>query len=202
MVSPTVRLLAALVAAALAATGCSGGSRASTAAPTASPERQLPYAGAPAVREPMSLGKLGGDPCTEALTPGQVAEAVGAPVQGKRGDLAPIGPACTWFNRDTLGAVGVSYSLNTHDGLSAVYANTQPQSSTWRVLPDVRGFPAVAHSSSPPTTFCQASVGLRDDTSIDVSLTLGPSKQGKADACDLIRVIADMTVTTLLTHPG
>lgn len=192
----------------LSASACGTGSPSRGASPSrtvsSAAERPLPYGDAPPVtREPMSLGKLAGDPCAEALTPDQVEAAVGARVTGKREDLAPVGPACGWFNRDTGGAVGVSYTLNAHDGLSAVYANTRPQSRVWRVLPDVQGFPAVAHSDDDEQlTFCQASVGVRDDTSIDISLTLGSGKWGAADACELVRTIADMAITTLEGRPG
>ncbi|MDQ7809367.1 DUF3558 domain-containing protein [Amycolatopsis sp. A133] len=166
----------------------------------------LPYAGAPKVPDPLPISVLSGDPCVDALTPQQVVAAVGVEVPGKRGDLSQIGPACTWFNRDTGGAVGVSYTVNTHVGLSGVYANTQPQSAVWKELPPVQGFPVVAHAGSKggaiPEGFCQASIGLADSFSIDVSLTLGSSKKHTEDACSLITQIADMTVTTLKAKAG
>lgn len=204
---PAVFALAAVLT---ASAGCSGASAPVPAptptstieAPTSEAERELPFGGAPAVPEPMSLGKLAGDPCTEALTPQQVETAIGAQVAGEREDLLQIGPACAWTNRDTGGAVGVSYTLNAHEGLSAVYTRTRPLSPVWRVMPDVQGFPAVAHSDSKALNFCQESVGLRDDTSIDISLQLGARKRDKADACELIGTIADMVVTTLQTRPG
>ncbi|MEV5721756.1 DUF3558 domain-containing protein [Amycolatopsis mediterranei] len=161
----------------------------------------LPYAGAPKVPDPLPSSVLSGDPCADALTHEQVVAAVGVDVPGKRGDLAPIGPGCTWFNRDTGGAVGVSYTINTHVGLSGVYANTQPQSAVWKELPPVQGFPAVAYAGNNggaiPEDFCQASIGLADSFSVDVSLTLGSNKRHTEDACSLITQIADMTVTTL-----
>ncbi|UOZ03300.1 DUF3558 domain-containing protein [Amycolatopsis sp. WQ 127309] len=166
----------------------------------------LPFAGAPRVADPLPLSVLAGDPCSDALTPDQVVAAVGASVSGQREDLAEVGPACAWSNRDTGGAVGVSYTLNTHVGLSGVYANTKPQSALWRELPAIQGFPAVAHAGAKggtvPAGFCQASIGLADNLSIDVSLTLGVSKKDTEDACSLISQIADMTVTTLRAKAG
>ncbi|MER6791680.1 DUF3558 domain-containing protein [Amycolatopsis mediterranei] len=166
----------------------------------------LPYAGAPKVPDPLPVSVLSGDPCADALTHEQVVAAVGVDVPGKRGDLAQIGPGCTWFNRDTGGAVGVSYTINTHVGLSGVYANTQPQSAVWKELPPVQGFPAVAYAGNNggavPEGFCQASIGLADSFSVDVSLTLGSSKRHTEDACSLITQIADMTVTTLKAKAG
>lgn len=196
------RVLAAVLVTTLVASASCVRPRPPSSPVAAATDQELPYGGAPAVRDPMSLGKLAGDPCTEALTPEQVVAALGVPAVGKRQDLDVIGPACGWFSRDTGGAVGVSYTLKTHAGLSGVYENTRPQSAIWRVLPDVQGFPAVAHTDDRSGAFCQASVGLRDDTSIDISLTLGESKKGKADACILVAEIADMTVTTLKTRPG
>jgi hypothetical protein len=166
----------------------------------------LPYAGAPKVNDPLPASVLSGDPCTDALTPEQVVAAVGVSVAGEREDLAQTGPACAWSNHGTGGAVGVSYTVNTHVGLSGVYANTRPQSAVWHVLPDIQGFPAVAHAGTKggeiPIGFCQASIGLADSVSIDVSLTLGASKRNTEDACSLIPQIADMTVTTLRAKAG
>lgn len=166
----------------------------------------LPYAGAPRVNDPLPASVLSGDPCTDALTPHQVAAALGAEVPGKREDLVETGPACAWSNHDTGGAVGVSYTVNTHVGLSGVYAGTRYKALIWKVLPDVQGFPAVAHAGQQgeelPTGFCQASIGLADDLSIDVSLTLGSSKKYTEDACGLVPQIADMAVTTLRAKAG
>ncbi|SFW74631.1 Protein of unknown function [Amycolatopsis australiensis] len=169
---------------------------------TTSVSPSVPFGGAPAVANPLPRTVLDGDPCTEALTPDQVQAAIGIQVPGVREDLASTGPACSWSNDDTFGSVGVSYTLNTHTGLSSVYANTRPKSATWRPLPPVQGFPAVAHSGSagqkPPSDFCQASVGLADTYSIDISLTLGSSKRGIADPCgEPLRQICDLVITTL-----
>ncbi|WP_370964808.1 DUF3558 domain-containing protein [Amycolatopsis sp. cg9] len=166
----------------------------------------LPFAGAPKVTDPLPRSVLSGDPCTDALTPTQIVTAVGAQITGKREDLAQVGPACGWFNPDTGGAVGVSYTLNIHTGLSAEYANTRPKSALWKELPPIQGFPAIAHAGTKatgiPIGFCQASIGLADDLSIDVSLTLGASKRDTADACGLVPQIADMAVTTLRAKAG
>jgi hypothetical protein len=145
---------------------------------------------------------LDGDPCTEALTPAQVRIAIGVDVPGKREDLDATGPACAWSNRDTGGAIGVSYTLSTHVGLSGVYANTQPASRVWRVLPPVQGFPSVAHSGvrggAIPKDFCQASIGLADRYSVDISLTLGESKRQNTDPCgEPLLQISDLVITTL-----
>jgi hypothetical protein len=205
--STLLRYSAICAAAALSLASCTSDSPPSAnRAPTGDTSSSLPYAGAPRIANPLPPSVLSGDPCADALTHEQVVAAVGVDVPGTRGDLAQIGPGCTWFNRDTGGAVGVSYTINTHVGLSGVYANTQPQSAVWKELPPVQGFPAVAFAGNSggaiPGDFCQASVGLADSFSVDVSLTLGSTKRHSGDACALISEVAEMTVATLKAKVG
>ncbi|MEV6639716.1 DUF3558 family protein [Amycolatopsis sp. NPDC051371] len=162
----------------------------------------VPFGGAPAVTNPLPQTVLDGDPGTEASTPDQVEAAIGVLVSGEREDLPQVGPACAWTNHSTGGAVGVSYDLNTHTGLSSVYANTQPKSVIWRPLPPVQGFPAVAHTGArgqtPPREFCQASIGLADTYAVNISLHLGDSKRGNVDPCgEPLQQICDLVITTL-----
>lgn len=77
---------------------------------------------------------------------------------------------------------GVGTGGTTSDGLSAVYENTKPKSAAWQPLPPVRSLPAVAHltySPERPKSFCQVSVGVSDNHTVDVSITLGQAKVGK-----------------------
>jgi len=143
---------------------------------------------------------LSGDPCTDALTPEQVKTAIGVEVQGKRKDVAALGPYCSWFNPASLGRVAVSFTINTHDGLSSVYQNTKPQSPNWKELPAIQGFPAVVTDFT--TSDCAISVGLADEFTIDVSGDLGESKRGKVDPCDITSQFADLMVTTLKKKAG
>jgi hypothetical protein len=86
-----------------------------------------------------------------------------------------------------------------------VYQNTQPQSGVWKVLPAIQGFPAVAHAGRKGTTpddYCQVSIGLADDLAIDVGVTLGTTKIGAADPCEVTAQIADQVVTTLRAKAG
>jgi hypothetical protein len=201
-----------IVAAAFLAAGCGG--VAAEGKRWWKPFPAVPVAGAPKVPNPLPDARsvLAGDPCTDSMTPERLVAAIGVVVPGKREDLAPLGPACGWFNRDTGGAIGVSYTLNTHVGISGVYENTRPQSGVFRELPPVRGFPAVIYSGSKgdtgPFAFCQATVALTDRISLDISLSLGTSKSVSlrtqkskiADACELVPQIADMAVQSLLEH--
>jgi hypothetical protein len=199
--------LGATAAALMLSAACAAPGHGSHAVPTAasmtsSVPPSVPFGGAPAVSNPLPATVLDGDPCTEALTPDQVETAIGVRVPGEREDLPQIGPACAWTNHATSGAVSVSYDLNTHTGLSSVYANTQPKSAIWRPLPPVQGFPAVAAAgvigNQPPLDFCQASIGLADTYTVDISLHLGDSKRGHVDPCGPpLRRICDLVITTL-----
>ena len=162
----------------------------------------MPHSGAPKVEHPLPASVLSGDPCQGALTPDQLKQILGAVPPGEPGNLSGIGRSCKW-NADALASV--DYSTQTHEGLSAVYAGTKPQSKVWRVLPPIQGFPAVGHStysSDTPNNFCQVSVGVADDLSFDASLVLSDSKVGKADPCDLTARVADMVVTNLRQKAG
>lgn len=204
---PAFAWFGAAAAALVVCAACAAPGRGSRTAPTAAATEStmtpsVPFGGAPAVTDPLPAAVLDGDPCTDALTPAQVETAIGVRVPGVREDLPQTGPACAWTNQDTGGAVGVSYTINTHTGLSSVYANTRPQSAIWRPLPPVQGLPAVAHAGSlgqsPPLGFCQASVGLADTYSVDISLHLGRSKRSIADPCgEPLRQICDLVITTL-----
>ena len=171
----------------------------SSGAPTSSVPT-LPFAGAPKVPNPLPASVLSGDPCRDALTPDQVAQALGKQVDGESHALQGIGQVCNWVNRDTTGQVTVTYYTEPHDGLSGDYQNVKPQEPAWKELPAIGGFPAVVsakHASS-----CQVSVGLADDLSISVAVALGSSKRGNADPCDVAPQVAALAVSTLKKKAG
>jgi hypothetical protein len=170
--------------------------------PTASPSSAtaLPFGGAPSVPRPLPASVLAGDPCTDALTPAQVKTNIGVQDPGKHDDVVALGPFCSWFNPNTLATISVGYDTQTHTGLSGVYQNTQPQTKTWKVLPDVQGFPTVAHDFTAGN--CQISVGLADDLTIYVSGSLGRGKQGTVDPCDATAATVGDVITTLKDKAG
>lgn len=203
--SRLITRLAATAAVVLACAACTSPPRASRTVPAADPAEpatspSVPFGGAPAVADPLPASVLEGDPCTDALTPDRVQTSIGVRVAGTREDLPGIGPACAWSNRGTGGTIGVAYVLSTHTGLSGIYA--QPKAAVWRPMPPVQGLPAIAHAGAvgepPPTGFCQASVGIADTLSVDISLHLGSSKWDIADPCgEPLRQICDLVITTL-----
>ncbi|MGH3623690.1 MAG: DUF3558 domain-containing protein [Sciscionella sp.] len=197
-----------LVATSVIIAGCSGGgesrpsaSSEQSSSPLSSPTvAALPHSGAPSVRDPLPASVLVGNPCEEALTATQVEVALGEVVVGEP-DTISTGPTCDWGRAETGAAIHVGYVTETHQGLSAVYANTRPQSRVWRPLPPIQGFPAVAHAGG-AQGYCAVSVGLANDLSVDISGFLGYEKEGKVDPCDAVAQLADMVVTTLRKKAG
>jgi hypothetical protein len=201
--------LLALTAVTLA--GCSsdpgtGGSPSSTQAvssTSASAGSGLPYAGAPKITNPLPVSVLSSDPCASALTADQTKMIFGQVETGARSDSGTLGPACSWTNPETGALVLVTYIL-AHDGLSAVYQNTKPHAIVWRET-IVQGFPAVAHltkGSGPKEQFCTISVGIADNASADIGLTLSPAKIGTADPCSVDLQIAGMVAGNLKQKAG
>ncbi|WP_037360367.1 DUF3558 domain-containing protein [Amycolatopsis orientalis] len=209
MTRRTLATVLGAVAVASVAAGCSGGSAAppSTSTPaSASTAAALPHSGAPKVEKPLPASVLSGQPCQEALTPDQLNQIFGTAPQGKPDNLAGLGPNCKWNNIDSGAGLTVSYTTQTHQGLSALYQNTKPQAKVWRELPPIQGFPAVAHSTYSSGTqdgFCAVSVGIADDLSFDASLTPSDAKRASgADPCELSARVADMVVTNLKRKAG
>jgi hypothetical protein len=212
----TVFTTASLLSTLAVLTACSGGETSGTASPTPSAAsgtssspgtsaplstgQALPFAGAPKVTNPLPASVLDGNPCTDALTPDQIGQALGSPQQGKP-DTFATGPYCSWYNADTSAQIAVNYVTKTHLGLSGVYANTKPKTKTWKELPPVDGFPAVAHDFTEIN--CQISVGIADDLSVDVSGALSSAKQeAKADPCESTAKAANVVVENLKKKAG
>ncbi len=154
----------------------------------------------------MPASVLSTHPCDSALTPDQVGSLLGQKRQGTHKDEPSLGSECQWPNEETGALATVLYATKLSDGLSAVYANSKPQATLWRQLPPVQGFPAVAHSTfkqeATVKSFCQVSVGISDQKTIDASVTLGDSQVGKKDPCDVAGIVADMVVTNLKQKAG
>ncbi|WP_406640819.1 DUF3558 domain-containing protein [Amycolatopsis sp. WGS_07] len=193
-----------LAAIGTAAASCSGGN-ATPASSVPSPPAALPYAGAPKVEHPLPSSVLSGDPCRDPLTAGQLKEILGTTTPPKSEDIPATGPTCHWGNLDSGAGLDIFYDIRTRQGLSSVYQNTKPKTTTWRPLPLIQGFPAVAFSintGSRVDDSCDVSVGIADDYTVDAALNLGRGKAGKADPCELTAKVADMVVTNLRQRAG
>jgi hypothetical protein len=208
---PNLVLCGAITMSALVA-GCShsGGSTSPSSAPATvtsgtSISAALPHSGAPKVEQPLPASVLSGDPCAEALTSQQLTAILGVASPGKATSDS-VGTACDWSNSDKGSSVTVAYDTKDHTGLSGFYENTKPKATLWKPLPDIQGFPAVAHVTSSAgnslSYFCQVSVGIADNLSIDVSIILGDAKKGTVDPCQVTAQSADMVVTNLRQKAG
>ncbi|WP_167336186.1 DUF3558 domain-containing protein [Amycolatopsis alba] len=158
-----------------------------------------PYAGAPAVRDPLPFSVLSGDPCTTALAPAQVRQVLGAEVRGKIDRDESRGPACLWENPVTARVVRVAFATKYRQGLSAVYPSRPPgEERMWREL-RVGGFPAVA-ARQERLSVCTVTGGLADDVAVGVSLVDDAVASG--DLCAMTGQAAELVVATLRNRVG
>ncbi|WP_081655385.1 DUF3558 domain-containing protein [Amycolatopsis orientalis] len=212
MTRRVVTTILGAVAVVSVAAACSSGPGAAPASTEPTPASSsataagLPHSGAPKVEHPLPESVLSGQPCQEALTSDQLKQILDMVPQGEPSNIPGLGPDCKWHNTDAGAQVGVGYTTQTHQGLSAVYQGTKPQAKVWRELPPIQGFPAVAFStedSGTQTGLCLVSVGIADDLSFDASLGLGDAKRASgADPCPLAARVADMVVTNLKRKAG
>ncbi|MFI5609934.1 DUF3558 domain-containing protein [Amycolatopsis sp. NPDC051903] len=195
------------VALAAGLTACSSGNSpsapSSSASAPSSTSQALPHSGAPKVPNPVASSILDNQPCQSGLTAAQLTDLLGEAPQGSPDTTAGLGPSCNWTNSEKGSHVDVAYDSESHEGLSGWYENTKPKAVVWRELPAIQGFPAVAHvtSAGDPSTFCQISIGINDQTTVDVSVGLGPAKKG-TDPCQAATIAAGMVVTNLKQKAG
>lgn len=197
----------------LAAAGCSGKTDSdvdptgewpvSQPTTSSSSELGLPHSGAPAVSDPLPESVLSGDPC-EALTPQQVEAALGAGTsEGQRRDLEQVGPRCDWSNKESMGGMALGFVTAIREGLSVEYANVKPKKAVFREAGPVMGFPAVAYKDSENDRTCTFVVGLADEYSISVTVTLSAEKEAEGvDSCVPAEMVAEMVVGNLKAKAG
>ncbi|UUV32251.1 DUF3558 domain-containing protein [Amycolatopsis roodepoortensis] len=161
--------------------------------------RVPPYAGAPAVRDPLPGTVLSGHPCATALTPVQVKQILGIEASGSPDRNEPAGPTCLWENPATARTVRVVYATTHRQGLSAVYPSRSPEEGwVWREG-TVGGFPSVV-TTRDPQWYCTVTVGLADDAAVGVSL-LGRVGDTR-DVCAATGQAAELVVATLRKQVG
>ncbi|WP_167369631.1 DUF3558 domain-containing protein [Amycolatopsis orientalis] len=196
------------MATAVAVAACSGGGvtpPVSSMKSSVAPEQTLPYGGAPKVSTPLPESIFAGDPCADTLNADQILKAVGKPSETERKDADSIGPGCEWFNTVTTGQVIMRYALKLPGGLSAIYENVKPKAEVWKPIASLQGFPAVAYvspSGGSPDKFCQISIGVTDNTTVEISNFLGLTSQGKKNPCDSANIVADLVMTSLRAKAG
>ncbi|KMS68257.1 hypothetical protein ACZ91_66915, partial [Streptomyces regensis] len=159
---------------------------------------ELPHSGAPAVHNPLPESVVSGDPC-QALTPEQVKTALGDGVsQGQRSDVEELGARCRWSHSSNQSAITVGFQTETGQGLSAVYANTQPRMPVFNEIDPIEGYPAVEFKESDTDPMCTTMVGIADEYAISVSGTLGAdAEQEGKDSCKPGQQVASWVVANL-----
>ncbi|MGW9309870.1 DUF3558 domain-containing protein [Saccharomonospora azurea] len=197
----------------LAAAGCSGKTDSDVAPSSEWPMSQpvtssssglgLPHSGAPAVADPLPESVLSGDPC-DALTRQQVESALGSGTsEGQRRDLEQVGPRCDWSNKESMGGMSLGFVTAIREGLSVEYANVKPKKAVFRETRPVSSFPAVAYKDSESDRICTVVVGLADEYSISVTVTLSAEKEAEGvDSCVPAEQVAEMVVGNLKAKAG
>lgn len=202
------RSLLAVSLVALAATACTttsqGEPRATptetrSSGPTQKPsEDELPFAGAPAVDDPLDTSRYALDPC-EALTATQV-ESLNLPSQGTIDDDVALGIGCNWKNADTRGEVKINFFLDDPRGLSPEYqADKNGKWAYFEELPDIGGYPAVSRDGVDDRHlgYCPVVVGVADDMVFEAIVQLSQANVGQKDPCEVAVQVAGMALQTM-----
>ncbi|WP_372667527.1 DUF3558 domain-containing protein [Amycolatopsis kentuckyensis] len=195
----TVALVTAGVTVLTACTGKDTVAGTPTPAPTSS--SNLPNSGAPKVDNPLPAKVLDGSPCDSALTAEQVQGYLGQTNAPDSQDTE-LGPTCDWTSASGSAAgILVGYDTKPGQGISLAYKNVKPKAKRWvDNLDPVQGYPAVGYVGVGTTDdrTCVIVVGIADDLSYSVSLSIGDSAvQAGKDACQLGRGVADTVLTNL-----
>lgn len=158
----------------------------------------LPYAGAPAVEDPLDTRRFEQDPC-QALSSTQAGD-LEIEWPGEARD-APLGKACTWRSQnDSRALVEVASQDKYPHGLSAVYQGEEDGKwEFFEVLDSVEGYPAVSYGQidQRDTGGCRVEIGLSDEIAFDVVLQLSATNVGKKDPCETAAMVAGMVVQTM-----
>lgn len=166
--------------------------------PTDPDATELPYAGAPAVTDPMDTERFQQDPCL-ALAADQVGTLkLQAPGALRDGGL---GKACE-FRGETDSRVLVEIaSLDKNPyGVSAVYqAEKDGDLAFLEPLDPIDGYPAVAYDAvdQRETGGCSVVLGASDEIAFEVVLQLSAGNVGKKEPCETAAVVAGMVVQTM-----
>lgn len=190
--------------------GCSGGTvagspiPASTSAPasTGAASTAASSGDVPTVQNPLPASVLDGSPCDSALTAEQVTSFIGPSDAPGPDDTFETGPACNWHSTDGVsGQISVYYDTKTGGGLNLDYKNTKPRASRWEST-SLQGYPAVAYTGKNEdqsiTGGCNVDVGIRDDLTFGVGLTLGDSARKRGvDSCEGAKDVANTVLTNL-----
>ncbi|GAA1250177.1 hypothetical protein GCM10009676_40990 [Prauserella halophila] len=172
-----------------------------TAAPSTSASAQEPpHSGAPAVTNPLPESVLSAEPC-DVVTPEQVTELLGKPVEGTEADLDELGEGCEWQNPQRMSGFDLQYNTVMRQGLSAAYANVPSQMEHFEETGPIQGFPAVEYNNGEEENLCTVVVGLADEYNVSTNVTLGQDAEDQ-DSCEAANQVADIIVGNLKDNAG
>lgn len=165
-------------------------------------DRELPYAGAPAVDNPLDTARYQQDPC-QALTAAQ-AQELNVKTPGEPYDGA-LGKACNFEGRsDTQARADVRFLDKLPYGLSSTYqANEDGKYEFFDELQPIEGYPAVARAGADdrPNGGCTVEVGTSDEISFEIALRLSTANVDELDPCETAAMVAGMALRTMKENP-
>lgn len=165
-------------------------------------DQELPYAGAPAVDNPLDTARYQQDPC-QSLTAAQ-AEALNLVYPGEAQDGA-LGKACRFGGRtDARARVYIAFHDRYPFGLSAVYqANEDGKLDVFEPLPPIEGYPAVVRAGTDdrPNGGCTIDVGASDEITFEVAVLLAQQYVGTKDPCESAVLVTGEVLRTMKSAP-
>ncbi|MFC4858166.1 DUF3558 domain-containing protein [Actinophytocola glycyrrhizae] len=169
----------------------------SASAPSSSGD-QLPYAGAPAVADPLDTELFQRDPC-QALASDQ-AGTLELRYPGTLRDSS-LGKACEFRVRaDRLALVEIASLDRNPYGVSAIYqAEKDGKLAFFEPLEPIGGYPAVAYGAldERDAGACSVVIGTSDEIAFEVALQQSAGNVGKKDPCETGSMVAEMVLETM-----
>lgn len=176
------------------------GSPSSNSAPstTSGSEVELPFAGAPKVKDPLDTSIYEQDPC-KSLTAAQ-AQSLNLPPSGIINDDVALGIGCDWTNSDTRGKAKINFIVDDPRGLSPEYkANEDGKWKYFDDVPDIEGYPAVSRGAIDDRDlgYCTLIVGTADDMAFATIVQLPLADGGTDDPCEAAAEAAGLALQTM-----
>lgn len=207
-----VKLMVTLVVA-VVATGCvsttegsplpdpDGGATTSSSPASESDEPEddeLPYAGAPAVEDPLDTASFEQNPC-RALTAAQ-ADALKVRFPGDLRDSS-LGKACEFrVLSDRLALVEIASLDKNPFGVSAIYqAEEDGKLEVFEPLAPVDGYPLVAYGALDrrDSGACSVVFGASDEIAFEIAVQQSAGNIGKKEPCQTAAMVAGKVLQTM-----
>jgi len=161
-------------------------------------EEDLPFAGAPKVKNPLDTSRYEQDPC-KSLSADQT-KPLNLPSTGKIDKNVALGIGCDWLNEETRGDVSINFLVDDPRGLSPEYdARKRGEWAYFEELPDIEGYPAVMRSGTDDRDKgkCSVVVGVADDMVFVTILQLSQANIGHKDPCEVATQVAGLALQTM-----